>query len=68
MINDFDKYQSNIEIAIYNLWGDIIYHSDQYQNDWDGTYNGNPLDAGTYYFVLKSADRKGTMGYIDILK
>ncbi len=67
-IIDLDKYAFEVEISIYNLWGDIIYHSTDYQNDWDGTYNSNLLDAGTYYYIIRSKNRKGNMGYIDILK
>jgi gliding motility-associated-like protein len=67
-IEDFETYSSPIDLSIYNIWGDIVYQTADYQNDWDGTYNGKPLDSGTYYYVISSENRKGTMGYIDILK
>ncbi len=53
-------------LTIYNRYGDEIYFSDDYQNDWDGTYNGNPLPAGTYYYILNINDPSGTQlsGYI----
>ena len=68
VIKDLDKYEFPVELFIYNIWGDLIYHNSDYQNDWDGTYNGNLLNAGTYYYILTSKNRKGEMGYIDILR
>ena len=53
-------------LTIYNRYGDEIYFSNDYQNDWDGTFNGNPLPAGTYYYILNINDPAGTQlsGYI----
>lgn len=42
-----------IEAAVYNRYGGLIYRNDNYQNNWDGTYKGNPVPDGTYYYVLK---------------
>ncbi len=27
-------------------------------NPWDGTYNGNPVPVGTYYYIIKLTDAK----------
>ena len=40
------------EIIIFNQWGDQVYRSYNYKNDWAGTYNGKDLPVGTYYYVL----------------
>ncbi len=40
------------EVTIFNQWGDEVYHAVGYQNDWKGTYNGQPLPAGTYFYVI----------------
>jgi gliding motility-associated-like protein len=42
-----------IDAAVYNRYGNLVYRNDNYQNNWDGTYKGNPLPDGTYYYVLK---------------
>ena len=39
-------------VRIYNQWGDEVFSSEDYQNDWDGMYNGEPLPDGTYYYIL----------------
>lgn len=42
------------EVMIYNRWGDEVYSSSTYANDWDGTYEGEPLPQGAYYYVVKN--------------
>jgi len=72
LIKDYDYYVNNskkIEIYIYNVWGDLVYHNASYANDWKGVSDGGkPLDAGTYYYLLNSKGRKGKTGYIDIIR
>jgi len=68
LIDKLEVYTNPIEIYIYNVWGDLVYSNTNYQNDWDATLNGKELDPGTYYFVITSKDKKGKIGYIDILR
>ena len=41
------------EVTIFNQWGDEVFHAQPYDNNWEGTFNGEPLPTGTYYFVVK---------------
>ncbi|UAY53525.1 gliding motility-associated C-terminal domain-containing protein [Ferruginibacter albus] len=41
-------------VNIYNRWGGLVYHSDNYNNDWDGKYQNKPVADGTYYYVIKA--------------
>ena len=43
------SYYESTELTIFNRWGRIVYHSKDYQNDWDG----DNLSDGTYFYVLK---------------
>ncbi len=54
---------SNSELTIFNRWGDQVYYSDDYRNEWDGTYKGGSLPSGTYYYILKVNDREKTEKY-----
>jgi gliding motility-associated-like protein len=45
-----------VELTVFNQYGDLVYHARPYNNDWEGTYNGQPLPAGTYFFELKFND------------
>jgi gliding motility-associated-like protein len=42
-----------MDVNVYNRWGALVYHSDNYNNDWDGTYQGKPLPDATYYYVIQ---------------
>ena len=45
-----------VELTIFNQWGDQVFHASPYENDWEGTYNGNPLPVGTYFYVVQFSD------------
>lgn len=52
-IRNLELYPDN-EAIILNRWGDEIYRSNgPYDNEFDGTYNGKPVPAATYYYLLK---------------
>lgn len=45
------------KIAIYNRWGDLVYESSDYKNDWNGkSKQGKNLEEDTYYYVLHLND------------
>lgn len=46
-------------LRVYNRWGNEVYRNDQYRNDWNGTYDGEPLPEGTYYYVISFTDLQG---------
>ena len=62
----------NATVLIFNRWGNLIFESAPgYTTPWNGTYNGNALPVGTYYYVidLKDADVKELVtGPVSILK
>lgn len=62
------NFPSN-ELIIVNEWGDRVFQTENYQNNWDGTWNGKPLPDGTYYYFFKP-DRAGKTlsGFISILR
>jgi gliding motility-associated-like protein len=43
----------NSQVLIFNRWGDEVYRSVvPYQNTWQGTFNGQELPHGTYFYVV----------------
>lgn len=51
---NLNKYGAN-SLKIYNRWGDLVYQKLNYESDeqrFDGMYNGQPLPAGNYFYVL----------------
>ena len=55
---DYIQEYPEAVVEIYNRWGELLFHSDDYQNDWDGTYNGENLPIGTYYYIIDLHDDK----------
>jgi gliding motility-associated-like protein len=56
-------------VTIYNRYGQVIYQTDNYQNDWQGTYNGADLPEGTYYYTITFRDNdKVYKGAINIIR
>ncbi|CAL2078879.1 gliding motility-associated C-terminal domain-containing protein [Tenacibaculum sp. 190524A02b] len=54
-----EQYKNN-NLEIFNRWGNIVYETDNYKNNWEGKSNGrvtvdgdNNLPVGTYFYVLK---------------
>ena len=55
-------------LYIYNRWGNEVFFSDNYQNDWAGTFKEEALPDGTYFYVLINTDNGNTLknGYITL--
>ncbi|MBB2144863.1 T9SS type B sorting domain-containing protein [Pedobacter sp. LMG 31464] len=67
-IDGLELHPNNI-LYIFNRWGNEVYRSNgSYKNDW----NGNGLNEGTYYYVLKIKEKNGsersTTGWITLIK
>ncbi len=56
------------ELLVFNRWGDEVYRQSGYLNDWEGTFNGQTLPDGTYFYILNLNDGSGTVfqGYLVI--
>ena len=50
-IKNIDDYPKSI-IDIFNRYGQRVFESRGYPKPWDGTYNGQDLPPGTYYYLL----------------
>lgn len=45
-------------LDVFNRWGEKVYSSHQYNNDWDGTVSHQLLPDGTYYYILAYGEDK----------
>ena len=63
-----DEIVFPIKVNIYNRYGNKVYSSDNYQNDWNGYYKGNPLPQATYYYVIKDANGNSFSGPVTIVR
>jgi gliding motility-associated-like protein len=66
-IKGIENFPSN-EVTIINKDGAIVFSKKRYTNDWTGTYNGNTLPDGTYYYIVKVEEANLLLkGAVDIL-
>lgn len=45
-----DVFVKGLDLEIVNRWGQRIYHG---FDGWDGKYNGDLVEAGTYYYIIR---------------
>ena len=61
-----------IEIKVYNRWGELIFEAFDPKFIWDGSYNGKIVNDGTYAykinFLTNSGRNKKILGHINIIK
>ncbi len=69
VIEYLDSYP-NVDVAVFNRYGQSVFHSSGYSKYWDGTYHIKPLPAGTYYYVIdrRIAGTKKLTGWVMILR
>ena len=68
VIENVELYQ-DFSLMIFDANGTMLYQVESgYDNSWDGTYNGQYLETGAYYYVLSEnqGDRvfKGTISLV----
>ena len=63
-----------IQLEVYNRWGNAVYKSADYRNDWNGKSNqgvrfGDDLPDGTYYYiVINLTTGERFMSFITIMR
>ena len=40
-------------LRIFDRWGKLVYESSNPDEAWDGTFNGQPLTANVYVYVIR---------------
>lgn len=51
LIDGLDLYP-DVLVQVFNRWGQLLFESKGYSDPWDGTYNGNALPIGAYYYMI----------------
>lgn len=74
--NDFwrldfiDVYFPKAEVNIYNRWGEQLFTSIGYNNAWNGSYKGEALPVGAYFYTIQLNDGETPLikGSITLIK
>lgn len=65
------QYLDNLDnyvLSIYARGGTLVYKTSAYNDDWDGTMDGDDLPEGTYWYTIRSDDELVFKGYIEIIR
>jgi gliding motility-associated-like protein/uncharacterized repeat protein (TIGR01451 family) len=62
-----------ISLEIFNRWGNVVYKSTDYKNDWDGKCNqgihlGEDVPDGTYYYIIIVNGTERYVNFITIMR
>ena len=72
MVNDLffiANLPDNTEVTILNRWGNIVFSSTNYQNNWDGKdISGKELVEGVYTYRFKTQDGKIGHGFVQLVR
>jgi gliding motility-associated-like protein len=49
------KFEKLLSFRIYDRWGHLIFETSDYNKGWDGTINGTPAAADTYFYLIQLA-------------
>jgi gliding motility-associated-like protein len=55
---------NNTSLKIFNRWGNLVYRSDAYQNNW----NGDSQSEGTYFYLLELSNGENKEGSVTIVR
>jgi gliding motility-associated-like protein len=70
VVENLSFYKDN-KVTVYNRWGNVVFESEPYENDWNGCFKGDAtqvLPAATYFYVIdtKKKSQDPFTGYIEI--
>ncbi|WP_165689786.1 cadherin-like beta sandwich domain-containing protein [[Flexibacter] sp. ATCC 35103] len=68
IISGIDSYPNN-SVKVFDRAARIVYSKNNYNNDWDGSYNGAPLTQDTYYYLIDLGNGQSKIkGFITIIR
>jgi len=62
-----DSYENN-HIRIYDRWGQTVFETDNYQNNWNGTNGNGDNLSGTFYYTFTSTNKPTKSGYVVVVR
>lgn len=73
VVKGYSEYEEipGSTISIINRWGQVVYTTTNYKNDWSGNMNGQqgkPLPEGVYYYHLIFSSAESVMGSRSLIR
>ena len=68
VIRNLDLYPNNV-VKIFDRAGRLLYSKANYNDEWNGTFNGSPLAEDTYYYIVDFGGNKPKIkGFVTIVR
>gem|GEM_PF-3187813 len=64
-ISGLEQFPDN-ELSIFNRWGTRVFKQKNYQNKWQGKYDGKDLPDGTYFYYFTYGKGKQVAGFVQL--
>lgn len=65
------NYFSAFYMQVYNRWGTLLYESSNVDEPWDGSFEGNEMAEGVYFYIVNLKDgcevEKEYKGFVHLL-
>lgn len=59
----------DIDVKIFNRWGNLLYQQQNMYEPWDGTNNGDPVPSETYYYIINlNNESEPFKGFVTIVR
>ncbi len=55
----YSVFLKTFEVRVFNRWGQMVYFSNDPNQEWNGQFNNSPVPEDVYVCVIKSADEQG---------
>jgi len=67
LIGNSDFYPG-LRVTIFNRYGQPVFSSIGYNQPWDGTNKGKPMEPATYYYIIETRDGHKQSGWVLLLR
>jgi gliding motility-associated-like protein len=66
---EIQNIPENTELIILNRWGNVVFSSANYQNNWDGTNSsGKELLDGVYTYKFRCSNGRTGHGFVHVIR
>jgi gliding motility-associated-like protein len=67
IVNNLEFHPNNI-VSVVDAGGTVVFSKKGYANDWAGTYKGDVLKEGTYYYTIDLGNLSTLRGFFTVVR
>jgi gliding motility-associated-like protein len=58
-----NAFVQDFSFRVFSKWGELIFHSTNINDKWDGTFKGKKMPSGSYFWMLNYTNSRGRKMY-----